>query len=187
MKQFILFVCLSVSLFGYGQNKKILKGIHDIKFFGVDYSSVTIIGANESLSEFKEAFEAINDLFITQPKKFDAGRLLNKNVVELSLTEANSLIDNIDEDAFDYRNRTQPDLQDQIQKLPIKKDKGVGVIIVAKYLDKSNNEGIYQIVFFDLNNKHIIHSWENKGKAGGFGLRNFWGNSVHRLLKSQKL
>lgn len=187
MKQFILFVCLSVSLFGYGQNKKILKGIHDIKFFGVDYSSVTIIGAKESLPEFKEAFEAINDLFITQPKKFDAGRLLNKNVIELSVIETNSLIDNIDEEAFDYINRTQPDIQFQIEKLPVRKDKGVGVVIVAKYLDKLNNEGVYQIVFFNLENKQIIHSWEDKGKAGGFGLRNFWGNSVHRLLKRQNL
>lgn len=187
MKQIILFACLTVSLLSYGQNKKLLKNINDIKFFGVDYSSVTIIGAHESISEFKEAFEAINGLFITQPKKFDAGRLLNKNIVELSLTETNSLIDDINEEAFDYVNRTQPDLQYQIEKLPIKKGKGTGVVIIAKYLDKNNNEGVYQIVFFNLENKQIIDSWEDKGKAGGFGLRNFWGNSVHRLLKSQKL
>lgn len=186
MKNLVCLLLLIINLPCLSQNKSILKNIKDIKFYGVDYSSVSVIGAKESPEQFRNAFEAINNLFITEPKKFNVNKLLKKNVTKVSIFEVNSLIENINDDAFyipSFTPRSIQSIQEQIFNLPIEKEKGIGVVIIAKCLDKNKKKGIYQIIFFNLANKKIIDSWEDEGKAGGFGLRNYWGNSVYNLLK----
>ena len=86
MKKLILFlfVSLSTSLFCFGQSKSALKDIQSIKFYGVDYSQVKIFGADESPAQFKEAFRRINELFITEAKKYNVGKQLKKDLWLLS-------------------------------------------------------------------------------------------------------
>ena len=76
MKKLILFLFLSTSLFCFGQGKSALKDIQSIKFYGVDYSQVKVFGADESPVQFKDAFRRINELFITEAKKYNAGKQL---------------------------------------------------------------------------------------------------------------
>ena len=85
MKKLILFLFLSTSLFCFGQGKSALKDIQSIKFYGVDYSQVKVFGADESPAQFKDAFRRINELFITEAKKYNVGKQLKKEVTEISL------------------------------------------------------------------------------------------------------
>ena len=78
MKKLILFLFLSTSLFCFGQGKSALKDIQSIKFYGVDYSQVKIFGADESPAQFKDAFRRINELFITEAKKYNVGKQFEK-------------------------------------------------------------------------------------------------------------
>ena len=74
MKKLILFLFLSTSLFCFGQDKSALKDIQSIKFYGVDYSQAKVFGADESPIQFKDAFRRINELFITEAKKYNVDR-----------------------------------------------------------------------------------------------------------------
>ena len=85
MKKLILFLFLSTSLFCFGQGKSALKDIQSIKFYGVDYSQVKVFGADESPAQFKDAFRRINELFITEAKKYNVG----KSFLELWLKNNN--------------------------------------------------------------------------------------------------
>ena len=76
MKKLILFLFLSTSLFCFGQGKSALKDIQSIKFYGVDYSQAKVFGADESPIQFKDAFRRINELFITEAKKYNVGKQL---------------------------------------------------------------------------------------------------------------
>ena len=96
MKKLILFLFLSTSLFCFGQGKSALKDIQSIKFYGVDYSQVKIFGADESPAQFKDAFRRINELFITEAKKYNVGKQLKKEVTEISLDAVNQVNENID-------------------------------------------------------------------------------------------
>ena len=160
MKKLILFLFLSTSLFCFGQGKSALKDIQSIKFYGVDYSQVKIFGADESPAQFKDAFRRINELFITEAKKYNVGKQLKKEVTEISLDAVNQVNENID------------------QKTP-----GVGMVFIAQFLDKSNNRGTYEVVFFNTETKEIIEEWITDGKARGFGLRNYWAGSIYSALK----
>lgn len=65
----------------------------------------------------------------------------------------------------------------------IQKTPGVGMVFIAQFLDKSNNRGTYEVVFFNTETKEIIEEWITDGKARGFGLRNYWAGSVYSALK----
>ena len=184
MKKLILFLFLSTSLFCFGQGKSALKDVQSIKFYGVDYSQVKVFGADESPLQFKDAFRRINELFITEAKKYNVGKQLRKEVTEISLDAVNH---NINESEL-MTTKTEYSLDKEqiktaIEALPIQKTPGVGMVFVAQFLDKSKNRGTYEVVFFNTETKEIIEEWITEGKAGGFGLRNYWAGSIHSALK----
>ena len=178
MKKLILFLFLSTSLFCFGQGKSALKDIQSIKFYGVDYSQVKIFGADESPAQFKDAFRRINELFITEAKKYNVGKQLKKEVTEISLDAVNQVNENIDLTELMTAKReytlSKEQIKAAINALPIQKTPGVGMVFIAQFLDKSNNRGTYEVVFFNTETKEIIEEWITDGKARGFGLRNYW-------------
>lgn len=187
MKKLILFLFLSTSLFCFGQGKSALKDVQSIKFYGVDYSQVKVFGADESPLQFKDAFRRINELFITEAKKYNVGKQLKKEVTEISLDAVNQVNRNINESEL-MTTKTEYSLDKEqiktaIEALPIQKTPGVGMVFVAQFLDKSKNRGTYEVVFFNTETKEIIEEWITEGKAGGFGLRNYWAGSIHSVLK----
>ena len=189
MKKLILFlfVSLSTSLFCFGQGKSALKDIQSIKFYGVDYSQVKIFGAYESPIQFKNAFRRINELFIREAKKYNVGKQLKKEVTEISLDAVNQVNENIDPSKLmTYKSEyslSKEEIKAAIDALPIQKTSGVGMVFIAQFLDKSNNRGTYEVVFFNTETKEIIEEWITDGKARGFGLRNYWAGSIHSALK----
>ena len=189
MKKLILFlfVSLSTSLFCFGQGKSALKDIQSIKFYGIDYSQVKIFGAYESPIQFKNAFRRINELFIREAKKYNVGKQLKKEVTEISLDAVNQVNENIDPSKLmTYKSEyslSKEEIKATIDALPIQKTSGVGMVFIAQFLDKSNNRGTYEVVFFNTETKEIIEEWMTDGKARGFGLRNYWAGSIHSALK----
>ena len=65
--------------------------ITSITFYGVDYSLVRVYGASESPTQFRNAFTEINELFITQPKKFDISKFTGKKLNGISLDAVNEV------------------------------------------------------------------------------------------------
>lgn len=187
MKKLILFLFLSISLVSFGQGNSATKDIQSIKFYGVDYSQVKVFGAKESPYEFKLAFRRINELFITEAKKYDVGKQLKKEVSEISLEPVNTVNEAINPDAL-FTSQTQYSLTKEqvnaaIQALPVPKSPGVGMVFIAEFLNKATNRGNYQVVFFNTDTKEIIEEWSTDGKARGFGLRNYWAGSIYNAIK----
>lgn len=187
MKKLILFLFLSTSLFCFGQGKSALKDIKSIKFYGVDYSQAKVFGAEETPQQFIVAFRRINELFITESKKYDVGKQLKKKVTEISLDAVNQVNEAIDPEELMTTKReymlTKEQIQAAVQALPISPSEGVGMVFVAQFLDKPNNRGTYEVVFFNTETKEIIEEWITDGKARGFGLRNYWAGSIYQALK----
>ena len=78
--------------------------------------------------------------------------------------------------------------EDQIKQivnaLPTQKKPGIGLVIIAKLLNKAEAYGSYQVVFFNTETKEIIQDWATGGKARGFGLRNYWAGSIHKVIRN---
>ncbi len=163
--------------------------ISSITFYGIDYSLVRVYGASESPTQFRYTFGEINNLFITEPKKYDIGKYTGKKLNEISLDAVNEvnqklnlhdLVTTTPDYTLDATQITQA-----VRQLPIKKGaEGTGAVIVAQLLNKADNRGTYELVYFDVATREIIDGITMSGKAGGFGLRNFWAGSIYKALKN---
>lgn len=179
--------CLLVSSFAYGQKESELAKVSNVNFYGVDYSMVKVNGATEAPIQFQRVFADINFLFISEAKKYDVAKFIKKTVDKVDLEVVNKVNAEINLNDLMAKS-TSYALEDaaiakHIKSLPIKDTKGIGFILVAQLLDKAASRGTYQLVYFDLESRNIISSRVAGGKAGGFGLRNFWAASVYKALK----
>ena len=188
MKKLFTLLFLATSMICFGQNKNFLKEVESINFYGVDYSAAKVFGAAETPAQFKVAFDGINRLFITEAKKYDVSKKLKVRVNEISLDAVNQVNEAIDPQELMTTNASYMLSEDQIKQivnaLPIQKKPGIGLVIIAKLLNKAEAYGSYQVVFFNTETKEIIQDWATGGKARGFGLRNYWAGSFHKVIRN---
>lgn len=188
MKKLITFLLLATSVVCFGQKKDFLKEVSGISFYGVDYSAAKVFGASETPVEFKIAFTRINQLFISEAKKYDVGKKLKVKVNQISLNAVDKVNGDIDPEQLmttrqDYTLSAE-DIKRVVDALPIQPEPGIGMVIVAKLLNKAEAYGSYQVVFFDTETKEIIEDWATGGRARGFGLRNYWAGSIHKVINN---
>ena len=191
MKKLFTLLFLATSMICFGQNKNFLKEVESINFYGVDYSAAKVFGAAETPAQFKVAFDGINRLFITEAKKYDVSKKLKVRVNEISLDAVNQVNEAIDPQELMTTNASYMLSEDQIKQivnaLPTQKKPGIGLVIIAKLLNKAEAYGSYQVVFFNTETKEIIQDWATGGKARGFGLRNYWAGSIHKVIRNLAL
>ena len=156
-------------------------------FFGIDYSLVRFSYISESAGYAKRVMPEINRLFIMEAKKYDVAKLMKKTVIKIDLDYTNSVADNLIEDHLilnsDYK-ISADDVQTLIAKYPDSANEGIGLVFVAEQMSKLSQTGSYYVTFFDLKTKKILTTCRQTGKAGGFGMRNFWAASIYNLMKN---
>lgn len=86
MKKLLAMALCLVAVSGYAQ-----KGKEKIAadFYGVDYSCVNVKGADEEPGAFIKAFEAINRLFLSEPKKYDVAGFTGIDILSTGVEQAN--------------------------------------------------------------------------------------------------
>lgn len=183
MKRILTLALILFPLLAAGQQS--ILDVNDVDYRGVDFTKTMILAANESDAAFVKIFTGINNLVITESNKYDLGKAFRKNVFVKDLTnvhERNSDISgNMRTNDANYMINGK-ELQEIVDAYKADTD-GVGLIIVGELLNKSASKGRYVVVFFDSESGDIIYTKRVTGKAGGFGLRNFWAASLHNVLK----
>lgn len=193
MKKILLFVFLTVSMFSYGQERAALQGISEVTLYGVDFSHVLIRGADETGEAFVEAFDRINNLFLTEPKKYvkpfvQKTKIEVKAVNVIPVGKLNSQMNRQSMFTQDYvESFTDEEVALAVKGLELEKGKGVGVVLLALELNKQQRRAFYELVFFDINTRKVLTRGTIQGAAKGFGLRNYWANSINSALKKIKL
>lgn len=193
MKKIVLFSLLLVSTLSFAQSKDALKDVNDVVFYGIDFSIVGIVGADEDSYKFIESFSKINDLMQREYSKYikPLDKKTKVNIVSVDLeavSEKNAKITSESLNrAGDIAPIEEPAINDVLSGLNIKRTEGYGAILIAEELNKSKNRAIYELVFFDIASKKIITHAKISGQAKGFGLRNFWANSVGNSIRNIKL
>lgn len=164
-------VVCTVACFGQTDNSK------SVIFYGVDFSCVNVVGASESESDFTVAFVGINNLLLSEPDKYDVGKMLKLNVNavdnEQAVKVASSMLN------FKNKKPSVMDLQSVVDSYPA--SDGNSLLIVAKELNKGRDVGCYVAVLYD-NNHTILSTCDLTGKTGGFGLRNYWARTLYNGL-----
>lgn len=189
-----LIVCVLLLGSFVAKAQQSLKEVRKVNYYGIDFSKVKIYRAQESEAQFLRAFKAINDLTLLEDKKYDFAKFFRKSVEWKSFEVADQR--NFSNEAFLLPPKLSGKQLNEIHLSDAELgevvgnygngDDGVGVVIIGVLLNKEVPEGIYEVVFFDVQSKEIVFHKEVRGKARGFGLRNYWAYSVYDALKRWK-
>ena len=204
MRKFL--VCLMVLIpgmafaLGFGNEQPAPK----MNFYGVDFTLVKTFGVKEDPGKTALAFEAINKLIVTETKKYQYGNFFRKYIRQIAQTTDLGRIeslgfDNVNIDEAIYKARVMDeagmptynkafkiddsDLTRLIKSFNTGSDTGYGVLYVAELLNKEDGIGNFIAVFFDVRTKKVIFADRVSGKAGGFGLRNYWASPLEKIFK----
>lgn len=160
----------------------------EVIVYGVDFSKVQIYGAKESAEQFANAFVAINALFVSQPEKYDCSGLLQKQCVVYTYP-TDRLVGSIN---WQYAmcSNGKPQMYpvgDMIRAYQLPHKEGIGLVFIAWLLDKAHDTAYYDVVCFDIKTRTVLFDTTTSGRAGGFSLRNFWANSVYKIISNRAL
>ena len=194
MKRFLLLsfliFCFSVI---YGQSSKELFNSDEMTWFGLDFSRVKLLGSSEftNLSEIRDYyFDAINDVIVTEKKKYNLSKYLRKEIVDYNLDIVRERNLNVDiEKAVTDDDRftnflTENDIENTIKEYDLDSTSGLGVVFIVDNLNKldGSTESMF-VTYFDISTKEVLLTEKMTAKAGGFGFRNYWVSPVYKILK----
>jgi len=195
-KIFITLLLLLLSIkFITAQNltRVLLDPYYPIDFIGLDFSEVKLIG---SISDYEPSYDVKNrfipewnDMFYSQPEKYNVADFLKKNRVDYSIENMISVNVKIDEtELISNSNKpakefTKVKLQEMINNYNFEFTNEVAMVFVINSLNKSRKETKLNVVFFNTDKKNILLSIPLVTEPKGFGFRNYWIGSIYFALK----
>lgn len=184
MKKLLTAALCLLAATGFAQKGKVSASAD---FYGVDFSCVDVIGTDEEPGDFIRAFGQINKLFLSEPRKYDVAKFTGIDILSTTIEQANESLGALAAEQFTPRSTT-PDIAAQLPQILARYNNhsgNKGLLLIASTLDKGNGIGHYRAVLFDPATQQVIIQMDMAGKAGGFGLRNYWAGSVYNALKKQ--
>jgi len=169
----------------------LLDPYYPIDFIGLDFSEVKLIG---SISSYEPAYEVKrrffpewNDMFYSQPNKFNVAEFLRKNRVDYSTENMISVNDKVDANELissrPTKEFTRKKLQEMVNNYNFEFTNEVAMVFIINSLDKPRRQTKLNVVFFNTNSKNILLSILLVTEPGGSGFRNYWINSIYYALK----
>lgn len=157
--------------------------------YGVDFAQTKVFGASESISDFTTAFVGINNLLYGEAEKYDFSKVLGTTNFEL---HHEVMIDRIQQSDFsNLRARGQAvpvlNVPQIIASYRLPHTEGVGFVLIARLLNKTEDRGSYYAVLFDVATRKVLLQTEITTKSRGFGLRNFWAFTVYNATKQLRM
>jgi len=179
----------------------IFDGKTAVTWLGLDYSQARFIGSEIKLKnsgvvtnpEFTKIYiPAWNDLFLSEPKKYNVAKAVHRSRVAyaLNITEkANNAIkkDFFTENPKDFKTLTEQDLSSIVKNYDFQGNTGIGMMMFIEGMDKEKDaEGIW-VTFVDMKLKTVLYTSYLIGKTGGAGFRNHWADATFRVLQQVEM
>jgi hypothetical protein len=192
MKKTILLAILAVLsvTFSKAQTLDDLYNAESITWYGLDYTNAYFIASMDfpDVYALKSKFSAWNELIIMEREKYDLEKFFNTDVsINLDMMEKRNerirLKGRITDDDFKSSHLEHANIQEIVNTYNLEgEDAGIGLVFIVESLSKPNTKGAYWVTFFDIQSKKVISTERYLGKAGGFGLRNYWAKSYYNVM-----
>jgi len=174
--------------------KEVLTSDIQITWFGLDFSHSKGVILGASALEMKDNYiPAINELFLLEPQKFNISNAFNKSKVITDFQDVTHANSTLNTDEFEVSSKdqitplTKENIIEAIKQYNITDKKGVGLVFIVESLDKPNTQATLHLTFFSMPDGNIILTEKVFGKASGFGIRNYWANTLYSILKGNTI
>ncbi len=190
----LFFVLLFFNTIGYSQSAADLFKPGKIRYYGIDYSHVKLIGdfsqfmgaGETTLSSMrKDYFPAWNQLVVSETDRFDLKSMLRKDnlLADLSMItsiNANTPFETME--ATETPNYTKDDIQKFIRNYSTTQREGIAFLFVAESMNKTLNEAFFHIVIFRLSDNEVLIHERLRGVPIGAGIRNYWAGALDKVM-----
>ena len=126
---------------------------------------------------------------VNERDKYSIEKYFGKKYVEydMSVVEKRNQTVKV-EDLVINKSYTLPesDVAKMVKKLKPAQKEGIGLVFVVEQFNKVTESATMYVTFFDIKNSNILLQKKMTGKAGGFGLRNYWAAAVMNVMKACK-
>ena len=160
----------------------------NVNYYGVDFSKTKVFAAAEPGYEFKGAFIRINSLVISEWAKYNPGYFLRKRIDVRDISPTAARNEQIDPSEIETYSSSyainDDDIAEMVLGYDIAEEEGTGLVIIGTLLDKSLVTGNFVVVYFDIASREVLDCRPIVGRAGGFGLRNYWARALYNALKA---
>lgn len=165
-----------------------------LTYFGVDFSEARVIGEPATkAADMPGYFAAINNLVVTDTKKYDLPAVFQRSSVAVDITAVNKKNASINTAAVkssnvnDFSRLKKEDVYKIIKGYDWGNHTGIGVLFIVNGMSSANKAASMYVTFFDIASKKVLLTEEMTGANGGFGFRNRWATTVYNVLnKIQK-
>ena len=200
MKTIYVALLLSLCAFSaYPQNAEdLFRHEVPVTWLGIDFSHVTLVGNFAEFGEIgtKGPVQLITDYFpkwnrivLDECEKYDIRGMLRRmelcydidGVMDLNYrTNPDSL------ESYTVQRFTGEELQSFVNEYNLKGREGIGVVFIAECLNKCYEEAWFHFVAIDMITGEVVFHERLRGEPSGFGLRNYWANSLYRIIRDIK-
>lgn len=189
-----LFLLLAATLSVVSTQAQTLKDFFSssepLTYLGIDFTQARVIG--EPVTDANDMrdrnFPAINAVVVNEPKKYDIAAAFHKTVnTDLALVNKHNETTNTatlkSDNASDYNRLKQDDVEKLVKGYNFNGKKGVGLLFVMDGMSKAEKAANVYVTLVDMGTKKVLLAEKVEGKAQGFGFRNYWAYTIHKVLE----
>lgn len=167
-------------------------------WYGVDYSNVKLIGdfttpastkVNDHTLIRDRYFKSWNDLIVRERNKFSVETMLHKEPVIYKTGMIDSINFKIQVDSLEGDvGRLLEDklVVNSISNYNLIQNQGVGIVLIAEYMDKIHIKASHILVVFNIESREILLKERFETIPVGFGMRNYWAGAIYKIFKEVK-
>ena len=191
---FLLIVLAVANSDVFAQSKPVFAPDVPFVYLGVDFTEVRVINdASATPSDIKNRhFAGINQLIITEGKKYDWQKALGKTNLTNDISLVTAKNEKVDESKIsstttaDETRLKKADIERMLGQYDFAGKKGIGLILFMESMSKPSENGSMWVTFVDMDNKKLVLTERMVGKAGGFGFRNYYAATIYKVIQEIK-
>ena len=191
---FIAFIILSFLNTGYSQTAEDLFKPGKLRWLGIDYSHVKLIG---DFSQFMGAgettlasvrntyFPAWNQLLVEEPEKYDLKSMLRKDDILFDLDMITAINAKTPFETMEANKTpiyTKDDIQKFVRNYNTRENTGIAAMFVAESMNKFLNEAYFHFIVIRLSDNEILIHQRLRGEPMGVGIRNYWAGAYLKVM-----
>jgi len=160
-------------------------------YLGIDFTKAKLIDDPKSdASEIRDRqFAGINQLVVTETKKFDLNAAFHKSNIDHDLgtvTKRNEKMDAgqlMSTNTSDFHRLKEEDINSLVKGFDFGDKKGIGILFVMEAMSKSGKEAAIWVTFIDMKARKVLLTERVEEKTSmAIGFRNFWASAIKNLL-----
>lgn len=160
-------------------------------YLGIDFTQARLIDdatANEMDIRDRQ-YNGINDLVVTETKKFDLNKAFHKSNIDHDLGAVAKRNTKADAEKIkstntsDFHRFKEADVVSLVKGFDFGDKSGLGILFVVEAMSKSAKATAFWVTFVDIKAKKVLLTERIEAKTSmSFGFRNYWASSVKNLL-----